>query len=166
MEIKKGQKYKILFVCLGNICRSPAAQGVMEQIIEEQHLGDLIEVDSAGILGYHSGELPDKRMRVHARMRGLELTHHSRQVKHEDFEKFDKIIGMDDANLDDLKDVAFTLEETNKIVGISKYFRLHKGHDCIPDPYYGGSEGFENVLDLLDDACRTIADEIKENKQL
>lgn len=100
-------KYKILFVCLGNICRSPAAQAVMERIVAERGISDKVEVDSAGISGYHRGDLPDKRMRVHAARRGLQLTHLSRPVSHSDFERFDLIIGMDDANVDDLCDMAF-----------------------------------------------------------
>ncbi len=152
------EKYKILFVCLGNICRSPAAQAVMERIIAERGISGRVEVDSAGISGYHKGDLPDKRMRVHAARRGLRLTHLSRPVSHSDFECFDLIIGMDDANVDDLRDMAYTLDEERKIVRISRFFRAFRGQDCIPDPYYGGAEGFENVLDLLDDACNAIAD--------
>ena len=155
-------KYKILFVCLGNICRSPAAQGMMEQIIAERRLEDRVSVDSAGIIGYHSGELPDKRMRVHARQRGLELQHLSRRVRRSDFEDFDLIIGMDNSNVDALRSLAATPDEERKIVQISKYFRHHPNNDCIPDPYYGGSAGFDLVLDLLYDACNTIADSIPE----
>lgn len=160
-SLNSNKKYKILFVCLGNICRSPAAQAVMERIVAERGISDKVEVDSAGISGYHRGDLPDKRMRVHAARRGLQLTHLSRPVSHSDFERFDLIIGMDDANVDDLCDMAFSLEEEAKVVQISRFFRNYKGQDCIPDPYYGGSEGFENVLDLLDDACGTIADLIQ-----
>lgn len=154
------EKYKILFVCLGNICRSPAAQAVMERIVAERGISMMVEIDSAGISGYHEGDLPDRRMRVHAERRGLRLTHCSRPVRHADFEYFDIIIGMDDANYYDLKEMAVTLEEEAKVERISRFFRRYKGQDCIPDPYYGGSEGFENVLDLLDDACNTIADMI------
>ena len=155
-------KYKILFVCLGNICRSPAAHGMMEQIIAERGLEDRVYVDSAGISGYHSGELPDQRMRVHARQRGLELRHLSRRVRRSDFEEFDLIIGMDDSNIDDLRSLAATPDEEKKIVQISTYFRHHPNFDCILDPYYGGASGFEIVLDLLNDACNTIADTFSE----
>lgn len=151
-------KYKILFVCLGNICRSPAAQGVLESIIKERDLENLIYVDSAGTSGYHTGDLPDKRMRVHAMRRGLNLTHRSRKINSNDFEKFDLIIGMDDSNVDYLKEMANSVEEARKVVQISEFFRTYTHFDCIPDPYYGGAEGFENVLDLLEDACQNIAD--------
>lgn len=160
-SLNSNKKYKILFVCLGNICRSPAAQAVMERIVSERGVSDKVEIDSAGISGYHRGDLPDKRMRVHAARRGLQLTHLSRPVTYGDFGRFDLIVGMDDANVDDLRDMAMTLEDESKIVQISRFFRNYSGQDCIPDPYYGGSEGFENVLDLLDDACNTIADLIQ-----
>lgn len=158
IQTSKDQKYKILFVCLGNICRSPAAQGVMERIAEERGISGLLEIDSAGISSYHAGDLPDKRMRIHARRRGIELTHLSRPVVSEDFERFDLILAMDDSNYDHLRQAANSPEEMEKVVRIASFFRRFTTWDCIPDPYYGGSEGFENVLDLLDDACNCIAD--------
>lgn len=167
MEQKR--RYKILFVCLGNICRSPAAQGIMERIIAERRMEDALSVDSAGISSYHRGDLPDQRMRVHARRRGLELTHRSRPVTPSDFEEFDMIVAMDDSNYDQLRTMADSPEETDKVVKIASFFRQFTTWDCIPDPYYGGSEGFENVLDLLDDACNAIADKIaatREKRQL
>lgn len=147
---------KILFVCLGNICRSPAAQGVMEALVEEQNLKNEIFIDSAGTYGGHAGDLPDRRMRVHAQRRGYNLTHKSRQVKYSDFEKFDLIVAMDDANYYDLKSMASTLEDESKIVSMATFLRQHPHNDCIPDPYYEGSEGFELVLDLLEDACSEL----------
>ena len=161
-SLNNNKKYKILFVCLGNICRSPAAQGVMESIVNERGISHLVDIDSAGISGYHAGDLPDQRMRVHARRRGLELTHRSRQVRPTDFERFDLIFAMDDSNYDHLRDMANSPEEMDKVVRIASFFRQHSAMDCIPDPYYGGSEGFENVLDLLEDACHHIADRIEE----
>lgn len=155
------KKYKILFVCLGNICRSPAAQGVMESILAERGMSDWVEVDSAGISSYHSGDLPDQRMRVHARRRGYELTHRSRQVKPYDFEQFDVVIGMDDSNISKLRQLARTPEEEQKVRRIAEFFRQYKTWDHIPDPYYTGAEGFETVLDLLQDACHTIADKLE-----
>ena len=93
------KKYKILFVCLGNICRSPAAEGILQKLLQKVKLSENIEVDSAGTYGGHAGELPDSRMRAHATCRGYKLTHRSRQIKWDDFEKFDLILGMDDTNL-------------------------------------------------------------------
>ena len=149
----------------GNICRSPAGQGVMERIVDERGLNDRIFIDSAGISSYHSGDLPDQRMRVHATRRGLNLTHRSRQVCSDDFERFDLILAMDDSNYDHLRRLANSPEEMDKVKRIASFFRQYRHWDCIPDPYYGGSEGFENVLDLLDDACQNIADQI-ETKQI
>lgn len=151
-------------MCLGNICRSPAAQAVMQRIIDERCLNDCMAVDSAGMSSYHQGDLPDRRMRVHARQRGIDLTHRSRPVRPTDFETFDLIVAMDNGNYDQLRDMASTVEEMDKVVKIAQFFRLHTRMDCIPDPYYGGSEGFETVLDLLEDACTTIADIFEKDK--
>ncbi len=162
--MERGTRYKILFVCLGNICRSPAGQGVMQRIIDERGLADRIEVDSAGLSSYHEGDLPDQRMRVHARRRGLDLTHLSRPVREADFDRFDLILAMDDSNYDKLRRLAPTVEDMEKVKRIASYFRQMKTFDYIPDPYYGGSEGFETVLDLLDDACQNIADKFENNQ--
>lgn len=149
-------KCKVLFVCLGNICRSPAAEGMMRRLVERKGLGHRFELDSAGFYGGHAGDLPDRRMRVHARQRGLELTHISRQITRADFDRFDWIVAMDDANYDDLRRLAATPEELRKLLKMASFLRFHPHHDYIPDPYYEGSEGFELVLDLLDDACEGL----------
>ena len=112
---------KILFVCLGNICRSSTAEGVMLHLIKEAGLENEFVIDSAGILSYHQGELPDSRMRAHAARRGYQLVHRSRPVRTEDFYHFDLIIGMDDRNIDDLKDKAPSLEEWKKIHRMTEY---------------------------------------------
>ena len=111
---------KILFVCLGNICRSSTAEGVMLHLIKEAGLEKEFVIDSAGILAYHQGELPDSRMRAHAARRGYELVHRSRPVCTEDFYNFDLIIGMDDRNMDDLKEKAPSPAEWKKIHRISR----------------------------------------------
>lgn len=120
-------KTKILFVCLGNICRSSSAEGVMKQLIEQAGREDEFIIDSAGILSYHQGELPDSRMRAHAARRGYDLTHRSRPVCTDDFYDFDLIIGMDDRNIDDLKDRAFcrSVEKDTSHDGI-----LHEVYSC------------------------------------
>lgn len=148
---KKGV-YKILFVCLGNICRSPSAEAVMKKLVREAGLDERIKVDSAGIIGYHEGERADPRMRAHAARRGYRLDSISRPVRTEDFYDFDLIIGMDDRNIDDLKRKAPDLASVEKIHRMTEYSR-NKLYDHIPDPYYSGAEGFELVLDLLEDAC-------------
>jgi protein-tyrosine phosphatase len=146
------KKYGILFVCLGNICRSPSAEAIMKKMIEEAGLADRIQVDSAGIHNYHEGELPDSRMRMHGGRRGYKLDSRSRPVKMSDFYDFDMIIGMDDGNIADLKRKAPDMESLTKIHKITDFLR-NKMYDHVPDPYYGGASGFELVLDLLEDAC-------------
>lgn len=150
---------KILFVCLGNICRSSSAEEVMRTFIKKAGLEKGIVVDSAGILSYHRGELPDSRMRMHASRRGYNLTHRSRPVCTEDFYDFDLIIGMDDRNIQDLIERAPDLETEKKIRRMTDYCRV-KVVDYVPDPYYGGAQGFENVLDILEDACAGLLENI------
>lgn len=114
-------KYSILFVCLGNICRSPAAQAVMQRLVDERCLTDQFYIDSAGIGAWHIGDLPDKRMRVHARARGYELTHRARQVRAADFDDFDLIVGMDATNVEDLRYKTATIEQQDKVVMMGDY---------------------------------------------
>lgn len=149
---------KVLFVCLGNICRSPAAEGVMRSIVEEEGRGAEWVIDSAGTGNYHVGDLPDNRMRIHARRRGLELTHRCRQVAPSDFDDFDLIIGMDSQNIANLRRAAPTPEAEAKIMSMGELLPASGGYDHVPDPYYEGSEGFELVLDLLQEGCRRLYD--------
>ena len=153
-------KYNVLFICLGNICRSPAAQAVLQRMVDERGLTEHFFIDSAGIGGWHIGDLPDKRMRVHARPRGYELTHRARKVQCADFEDFDLIVGMDASNVDDLRSLAATIEQQDKVVMMGDYIRQYPNYDYVPDPYYEGSEGFELVLDLLEDACDNLLNQI------
>ena len=156
------KKYKVLFVCLGNICRSPAAQGIFEHIVRENGMQDRFEVDSAGTYGGHRGELPDRRMRTAALYRGFALTHRSRPVSSLDFLDFDMIIAMDDQNYEDLMHLAPSVEATHKVRRMSEFLKLRK-MSYIPDPYYMGTEGFSMVLDLLEDGCQNLYDEIVNN---
>lgn len=164
MSLIKSLEYKdkirILFVCLGNICRSPAAQGVMERLVEERGVAKRFEIDSAGLYGGHAGDLPDARMRSHARLRGLDLTHRSRQVRESDFDRFDIIVAMDDSNYDRLRALAPTSEDEKKVVKMADFFTQHPWADCVPDPYYDGAQGFENALDLIEDGCQGLFDYI------
>lgn len=157
------KEYKILFVCLGNICRSPAAEGILKRMVREQRLEDKISVDSAGTSGYHDGDLPDHRMRQHGARRGYKFDSLSRRFTSRDFDRFDVILAMDDSNYHNIMRLAPDLESEKKVyrmVDFSNQF----GHDHIPDPYYSGADGFELVLDLLEDACEGLLDKLKKNE--
>jgi len=156
-------KKKLLFVCLGNICRSPSAEGIMKKLVKEAGSENNIYIESAGTSGWHEGELPDSRMRVHAKRRGYALDSLSRSVRPKDFEEFDIILAMDDNNYHILKNCAPNLECEQKIYRMTD-FRKRLKYDHVPDPYYGGADGFDLVIDILEDACEGLLDAIKNNK--
>ena len=151
----------VLFVCLGNICRSPMAQTVFEKIVDLHGLNNQFYVDSAGLIDAHEGEKADSRMRKHALQRGYEITHRSRPVVKEDFETFDYIVGMDDQNIRGLHRIASTNEQQNKISKMTDYLQKLQA-DSVPDPYYGGDDGFVKVIDLMEDACEGLFRQISE----
>lgn len=162
LESVKGKgKARVLFVCLGNICRSPAAETLMNEVISEHHDSDCWETDSCGIGRWHVGQLADPRMRAHARRRGLEITHVCRQVCTDDFFNFDIIVGMDSQNLYDLHELAPDPGIEKKIVGMAEFLVDSDRFDHIPDPYYDGAQGFETVLDLLSEATLNLYDTVK-----
>ena len=155
------KKTKILFVCLGNICRSPSAEAVMKAMLEKLGINSHFDIDSAGILDAHEGEPADARMKRHAIIRGYHLTRISRPIrpKH-DFSYFDMIIGMDDQNISDLMRLAPDEASKHKIHKMTDF--SHSGHYAIvPDPYYGGDQGFELVLDILEEACEGLINNIQ-----
>lgn len=158
-ELNTNKKYKVLFVCLGNICRSPAAEGIFRHIVKENGMEDRFIIDSAGTYGGHSGEHPDRRMRTAALYRGYGLTHSARQVRSLDFLDFDLVVAMDDQNYEDLMHLAPSVEATHKIRRMSSFLTTHR-ISYIPDPYYMGSEGFSLVLDLLEEGCQNLYDRI------
>lgn len=158
------KKNKILFVCLGNICRSPLAEEVFRTYIEKNGKSRDYYLDSAGLISYHKGELPDERMRRHAARRGYKLTHLSRPITSDDFYDFDYIIGMDESNILKLKELAPGLEELNKIHRMIE-FCDNPILDHVPDPYYGGEQGFENVIDMIESACENLLNTIENKKQ-
>jgi len=154
-------KKRVLFVCLGNICRSPSAEAVFNGLVKQNGLSDLIECDSAGTAAYHEGEPADQRMQCHAIRRGYRLNSIARKFDPAvDFDKFDYIVGMDDDNVNDLQDMASGIEDLNKIFKMTD-FCSQGGHFSVPDPYYGGAEGFELVLDILEDACEGLLNEVR-----
>ena len=144
-------KTRILFVCLGNICRSPAAEEIFRTQVARQALSDSIEADSAGTYSGHAGNLPDPRMRRAAARRGYELTHRARPLREADFERFDRIVVMDDNNYETAHRLAPSRELAGKIHRMTEFCRHSPQWDHVPDPYYEGHEGFELVLDLLED---------------
>ncbi len=154
------EKKKILFVCLGNICRSPSAEAVFAGMVKKRGLNGNFEIDSAGTSGWHQGEQADQRMQLHAIKRGYKLTSISRKFDPEyDFDHFDLIIGMDDENVHTLKQMARNDSDLHKITKMTD-FRKDWKYDEVPDPYYGGEQGFELVLDLLEDSCEGLLEKL------
>ncbi len=148
---------KILMVCLGNICRSPLAEGILRSKLSEDFI-----VDSAGTGGWHAGQQPDKRSISIAKNRGLDITHQrARQFKKSDFDFFDHIFVMDNSNYKDVLTLAPNEEAKSKVKLILNEIFPNENVD-VPDPYYGGQDGFENVFDMLDQACEEIARKLKQ----
>lgn len=150
-------KINVLFVCLGNICRSPAAEILFEKHISRLEKTSLFHLDSCGTGGWHQGEMADKRMRQTAESNGLKITHRARQIVADDFLKFDYILAMDEQNLKDLR--AMNEEANSKILLLSDLSVDYTSQN-IPDPYFGDMKGFENVFNLLDKVTSQVADTI------
>jgi protein-tyrosine phosphatase len=151
---------KVLFVCLGNICRSPTADGVFRKLLVDHNLAGRIKVDSAGTGDWHVGKAPDLRAQTAARQRGYDLSVlRARRVHIDDFEQFDFILAMDDSNLKNLLDMA-PHNQHGKIRLLLEY-APNAGLSAVPDPYYDGADGFEHVLDLVEEACTGLLEEIK-----
>jgi protein-tyrosine phosphatase len=153
------QKIKVLFVCMGNICRSPTAEGVFSHLLSTRQLTERFEVDSAGTHAYHVGEAPDLRAQKAAKDRGVELKHlRARKVIFDDFERFDHILAMDDDNYRVLHDAC--PEEHKAKLRLFLDYAPHIGHREVPDPYYGGSYGFERVLDMVEAAAEGFLNDL------
>ena len=147
----------VLFVCMGNICRSPTAEGVLRHLIRKQNLIDQFLVDSAGTHGYHEGAPPDERAVAHAAKRGYDLSQlRARPVSPDDFDQFDFILAMDNQNLRHLKSLTPSRCQ-HKLELLLDYCEVHSGKE-VPDPYYGGPKDFEKVLDLVETGCGSLLD--------
>lgn len=159
MNRKEGN-INLLFVCLGNICRSPAAEGIIKKMIKDEGLEDKVFVDSAGTSNWNEGNPPDERMQKHGSKRGYTFEGSARTFRSSDFDKFDYILVMDSNNYNNVKKLARTKEDIAKIRMMTD-FMSNSDHDHVPDPYYGGEDGFELVMNLLEDASKGLLEEVK-----
>lgn len=151
---------KVLFVCMGNICRSPLAHGLFENLVAEEGLQDVIQVDSAGTHAYHVGEAPDPRSQETARRRGIDISaQRARKVRAEDFREFDYVLAMDKSNHALLADLCPSGLEEKLFLFLE--FAPDLGESEVPDPYYGGASGFERVFDLVEAASRGLLEAIR-----
>lgn len=157
--------FRLLFVCMGNICRSPAAEGGMRALVESSGLNEHVTIRSAGTGGWHAGNLPDQRMRKAAQNRGYLLQSRARQVTSDDLRDYDLILVMDQQNRREIRPFDKAGEAAAKIRLFCEFCTVHVA-DEVPDPYYGGEQGFEHVLDLLEDGCRGVLQHIREQRGL
>ena len=152
---------RICFVCLGNICRSPTAEGVMHHLLVQHGLVGRITIDSAGTGHWHVGELPDPRTREAARRRGIDLVHRARQFRRDDFARFDLVAAMDVANQRALLALAPDDAARAKVVLLRSFDPTCDADAEVPDPYYGGADGFDHVLDVCEAACAGLLDHVR-----
>lgn len=151
--MKDSKPIRVLFVCLGNICRSPTAEGVFLDILRKRNLSDEFEVDSAGTGHWHIGEAPDRRSIAYAKTRGVDLSSLvARQFDEEDFEKFDYILCMDESNVQNVMLRSFDPSHKQKVFRLLEFVKGNPNKD-VPDPYMGGLEGFQKVYDLIEEGC-------------
>jgi protein-tyrosine phosphatase len=152
---------RICFVCLGNICRSPTAEAVMRHLVAQEGMGDRIEIDSAGTGDWHVGAPPDRRARAVGQARGIPLSGTARQFTAVDFARYDHVIAMDRSNRDDLLRMAGTPAERAKVRLLRSFDASAPPDADVPDPYYGGARGFDDVFDICDRACRGLLDHLR-----
>lgn len=152
-------KHRLLFICLGNICRSPAAEGVMKAKVHAAKLDDMFYIDSAGIGDWHVGQLPDSRMRERGARRGYRLDSRARQIRQSDFDDFDLLLVMDRENYRIITSKAPDEESRQKVRMLTDYLQEHKNTDIVPDPYYGDLSDFDYALDLIEDACEGLLEQ-------
>lgn len=154
--MKHKPRKRLLFVCLGNICRSPLAEGVMQHLVNQAGREEEFYIDSAGIGGWHVGQLPDPRMREMAKRYGYNLTSRARQFRSDDFNHFDGIYVMDEENYEDVLSRAPQGADIAKVQYLSQYLPKELARKEIPDPYYGGADGFRLVVELVEAACQNL----------
>jgi protein-tyrosine phosphatase len=152
-------KKKILFVCLGNICRSPLAEAIFKHKLKQKGIEDQFEVDSCGTANYHIGDAPDSRSVANARKNGVTITHIGRQLQKEDLDYYDLILAMDKSNLTNIFRLQTKEDQIDKIKLMREFDPLENGEE-VPDPYYGGEKGFQNVFDILDRSAETLLDKL------
>lgn len=162
-QITPGNPFKICFICLGNICRSPTAEGVFQHLVEERGLEDFFEIDSAGTSAYHIGESANSKSQRTANQYGITLHSSARQFETPDLDYYDMVLAMDRENLSNIKSMASANHE-NKI-GMLRDFDPEPGDGEVPDPYYGGREGFENVFQIVKRSCEQLLDELEKHIQ-
>lgn len=159
--MNKNANIRVLFICMGNICRSPTAQGMFEYLLEEAQLSEHIDVDSAGTHAYHIGEKPDKRATQAAAGRGIDLSRQrARCVEAADFVRFDYVLAMDSSNLDDL--LAICPQAQQNKIRLFLEFAQDLSEREVPDPYYGGEQGFERVMDLIEMGARALLEDVRQ----
>jgi protein-tyrosine phosphatase len=165
MAQKDSAAYSVLMVCMGNICRSPTAEGVLRHLVAEAGLASSVHIDSAGTLDYHVGTPPDARSQRHALRRGYDLsTQRARQVNARDFEQFDLILAMDWQNLEELQSLC-PVGHAHKLRRLMEFAPAGLG-DVVADPYYGGADGFETVLDHVEAGCRGLVVHLRDSGAL
>lgn len=159
------KKYGVLFVCTGNICRSPTAEAFFHYHVEQVGLGDAFFIDSAGTQGSHVGGAPDNRAQSVLRERGIDMSSfRARRLEIEDFSKFDMIVAMDGSHMARMQSLASSLEDENcALLAMFLKFAPHVGRCDVPDPYYGGQEGFYHVLDMIEDASKGLLEHLRKS---
>ena len=157
------QPYKIMFVCMGNICRSPLAHGVFQHMVDLQNLGSRFAIESSGTISYHVGELPDARMRDEAAKHGIDLTHRARQIDASDLEEYDIILAMDKSNLYHIKELAKGKIKKKAKIRLFREYDPQKDSKEVPDPYYGGPDGFSNVYEIVERTCSNLLQALNGN---
>ena len=159
-------KTKIMFVCMGNICRSPLAHAVFEDMVRKANVAEHFEIESSGTISYHAGELPDARMRETASRHGVTMNHRARQLKKSDLDQFDIILAMDNENLANIRKLAQNDTQLKKVQLFRDFDPESSGNAEVPDPYYGGAEGFENVYKIVNRTAANLLAELTPQKSV